>query len=215
MSNIKRYFREAANGAKHCVKTMFHPNVGFDAMKWEKQDNIAFCFVILALFFFVNIADQVVTGFIFNTYNPDRISVPSIFLISMGGVALFFIANWSVSSLQFTEGKTKEIFMVTCYSLLPYTVFEFIYIAVTNFSNNDMIAFMTAIRIIGLAWSFIILLVGMLYTHQLSFGGTILNLILTVVGILIILFLILLGYTLVQQIYVFFYTIFNEMAFRK
>ncbi|MGM9668352.1 MAG: Yip1 family protein [Faecousia sp.] len=201
-------------GAKQCAHTMFHPVSGFDQIKWEKKGSPAFCLLILLAFFLTNVFDQVLTGFIFNTYNPDRISVPSIFLTSIGGFAICYAANWAVSSLMFTEGDERNIFICLCYTLVPYTVSELIYIFATNFANNEVLAFLTAIRIIGLAWSGVILVVGMFYVHQLSFGKTILNLALSVVGILVILFLILLAYSLVQQIYTFVFTIYNEIVFR-
>ena len=184
-------------GAKQCRYTMFHPVNGFDAVKWEKKGSPAFCVLILLAFFLTNVFDQVLTGFIFNSYNPDKISVFSVFLITMGGFAIVYTANWAVSSLMFTEGEARNIFIVLCYALVPYTVFELVYILATNFSNNELIAFLTAIRLIGLGWSGVILLFGMFYVHQVGFGKTIVNLFLTVIGILIILFLLLLTFSLV------------------
>ena len=207
MKNIKA-------GLKQCLYTMIHPVNGFDQVKWEKKGSMGVCILILAAFFLTNVFDQVLTGFIFNTYNPDKISVPSIFLITMGGFAICFCANWAVSSLMFTEGETRNIFLVLCYTLVPYIFCELIYIFTTNFANLELQAFLNAIRIIGFGWSGIILLVGMFYIHQLPFGKLIVNLILSVIGILAILFLILLGYSLVQQIYAFLYTLYNEIIFR-
>lgn len=201
-------------GLKQCKYTMFHPVNGFDQVKWNNAGSIPVCIMILAAFFLVNVFDAVLTGFIFNTNNPDKISVPSIFLITMGGFLLCYVANWAVSSLMFTEGKNRHVFIMFCYVLLPYTVFEMIYIIATNLVNAEMSAFLDAIRFIGFLWSFIILIFGEYYVHQLTFGKVILNLILTGIGIVIILFLLLLGYSLVQQIYVFIYTIYNEIVFR-
>ncbi|MBP5295209.1 MAG: YIP1 family protein, partial [Lachnospiraceae bacterium] len=165
-------------------------------------------------FFLTSVFDQVLTGFIFNTQNPDRISVPAIFLITMGGFAIVYLANWAVSSLMFTEGTRRNILVVLCYTLVPYIITELIWILVSNFANMELSAFMTAIRVIGLLWASFILVVGMIYIHQLSFFGTLGNLILTAIGILFILFLLLLGYTLVQQIVTFVRTIYNEIVFR-
>ena len=205
---------ELRAGWKHCLYTIFHPFNGFDGLKWARKGSVIFGFAVLLAFFLVNVFDQVLTGFIFNTYNPDLISLPSIFLISMGGFAICFIANWAVSSLMFTEGELHKIFLVLCYTLVPYMICELAYILATNFANAELEAFLTAIRFIGFLWSGAILLVGMLYVHQLSFGKVLINLVLTVIGILAILFLILLGYSLVQQIYTFLYTIYNELVFR-
>lgn len=205
---------ELLSGAKQCFYTLFHPFNGFDQVKWEKKGSPRFCILILAAFFLTNVFDQVLTGFIFNTYNPDKISVPSIFLITMGGFLIVFIANWAVSSLMFTEGELRNIFIALCYTLCPWIIAELLYILATNFSNQELQAFLTAIRIVGLIWSAAVLLTGMFYVHQLSFGKVLVNLLLTAVGVLAILFLILLAYSLVNQIYTFLFTIWNELVFR-
>lgn len=205
---------ELYRGMRQCFYTVFHPFNGFDQVKWEKKGSVLFSFVILLAFFLTSVFDQVLTGFIFNTFNPDKISVPSIFLITMGGFVICFVANWAISSLMFTEGELRNIFIVFAYTLVPYIMTELVYIFATNVANLELQAFLTAIRIIGLIWSGVILLVGMRYVHQLSFGGVIVNLLLTVVGILAILFLILLAYSLVNQIYTFLFTIWNELVFR-
>lgn len=205
---------ELIRDMRQCFYTIFHPFNGFDQVKWEKKGGVRFCFVILFAFFLTSVFDQVLTGFIFNTVNPDKISVPSIFLITMGGFAICFVANWAISSLMFTEGELRDIFIALSYTLVPYILAELVYIFATNVANQELQAFLIAIRIIGLIWSGVILLVGMRYVHQLSFGKVLVNLLLTVVGILAILFLILLSYSLVNQIYTFLFTIWNELVFR-
>lgn len=206
--------KELLRGMRQCFYTVFHPFNGFDQVKWEKKGSVLFGFVILAAFFLTSVFDQVLTGFIFNTYNPDKISVPSIFLITMGGFVICFVANWAISSLMFTEGELHNIFIALSYTLVPYIMAELVYIFATNIANQELQAFLTAIRIVGLIWSGVILLVGMHYVHQLSFGKVLINLLLTVIGILAILFLILLAYSLVNQIYTFLFTIWNELVFR-
>ena len=201
-------------GAKQCRYTMFHPVNGFDQIKWNNAGSMLFCMMILLAFFLVRVFDEALMGFIFNTANPEEISVPSIFLISMGGFAICYAANWAVSSLMFTEGKSRQVFIMLCYTLVPYTICDLIYIFASNFTNLEMKAFLTAIRVVGLFWSGLILLVGEYYIHQLTAAKVFLNLLLTAAGVVILLFLLLLGYSLIQQIYAFLYTIYNEIAFR-
>ena len=201
-------------GFKQCKYTMFHPVNGFDGVKWNNEGSLPVCFILLAAFFLVNVFDEMLTGFIFNNANPNKISVPSIFLGTMGGFAICYVANWAVSSLMFTEEKSRHIFIMLTYTLVPYTVFELIYIIASNFANIEMQAFLMAIRFIGLLWSFFILILGEYYIHQLTFGQVVLNLFLTAAGIVVILFLLFLGYTLIQQMYMFVVTICNEIAFR-
>jgi hypothetical protein len=199
---------------KQSYYTIFHPVNGFDAVKWENAGSVRTCFFIMLLFFLVNVFDAELIGFIYNTRNPDKISILSIFAVSIGGVALWFISNWAVSSLMFTEGKTKQIFILTCYTLLPYTIWEFIYIVASNFVANDMAPFLAMLRFIGISWSFIVLFFGSYQVHQITVGKVLINLMLTVLGVFIMLFLMLLAYSLIQQMYIFAYTVFSEVVFR-
>lgn len=201
-------------GLKHCKYTMFHPVNGFDKVKWNNEGSMPVCFIILAAFFLVKVFDQMLMGFIFNGVNPDKISVPFIFLVTMGGFAICYVANWAVSSLMFTEGKSRHIFIMLTYTLVPYIVFEMIYIVASNLVNAEMSAFLEAIRVVGFLWSFFILILGEYYVHQLTFWRVVVNLLLTAAGVVIILFLLLLGYSLVQQVYIFLYTLYSEIAFR-
>ncbi|TAH73685.1 MAG: hypothetical protein EWM47_02745 [Anaerolineaceae bacterium] len=203
-----------SKGFRQSYYTMFHPVNGFDAVKWENAGSIRTCFFIMFLFFLVNVFDAVLTGFIYNTRNPDRISIISIFAVSIGGIILWFISNWAVSSLMFTEGKTKHILILTCYSLLPYIIWEFIYIVASNFVPVEMAPFLSMLRFIGLSWSFLLLVFGSYQIHQISVGKVFVNILLTVLGVFIMLFLMLLGYSLIQQMYIFAYTIFSEVVFR-
>lgn len=214
MLKTKERLSDVPAGLKHIFYTMIHPVNGFDQIKWEKKGSVIACLFILLVFFFTNVFDQVLTGFIFNTVNPDRISVPSILLITMGGFAIAFVANWAAGSLMFSEGETRDIFITLCYTLVPYILAKLVVILLSNFANAEVQAFLTAILVIGLMWSGFILIVGMYYIHQFTFGSLLLNLLLTVIGIAIILFLLLLGYSLIQQIITFVVTIYNEIVFR-
>ena len=214
MDKVKPFWKDAGAGIRHVFYTMFHPVNGFDQIKWEKKGSVAACCLILLVFFLSNVFDQVLTGFIFNTFNPDRISVPSIFLITIGGFAIVYVSNWAAGSLMFSEGENRDIFITLCYALVPYTIFDLIYILLTNFANLEVAAFLTALLVIGFLWSGFILVVGMYYVHQFTFGELLLNLLLTAIGIAIILFLLLLGYSLIQQIITFVVTIYNEIVFR-
>ena len=214
MDKVKTFWKDAGAGIRHVFYTMFHPVNGFDQIKWEKKGSVAACCLILLVFFLSNVFDQVLSGFIFNTFNPDRLSVPSIFLITIGGFAIVYVSNWAAGSLMFSEGENRDIFITLCYALVPYTIFDLIYILLTNFANLEVAAFLTALLVIGFLWSGFILVVGMYYVHQFTFGELLLNLLLTAIGIAIILFLLLLGYSLIQQIITFVVTIYNEIVFR-
>lgn len=207
MSSLKK-------GLKQVYYTMFHPVNGFDAVKWENAGSMSASILIMFLFFLVNVFEAVATGFIYNPRNPDMISVLSIFAVSIGGILLWFTSNWALSSLMFTEGKTKHIFILTCYSILPYTIWTFFYIIASNFVALDMAPFLSMLRFIGIGWSILLLIFGSYQVHQITVGKIFVNIFLTIFGVFIMLFLMLLAYSLIQQMYIFAYTLYSEVVFK-
>lgn len=199
---------------RHCKYTVFHPVSGFEEVKWNDKGSVAISFVVLFLFFLINVFYQQMMGFAFNMVNPDKISMISIFAISVGGVLLWFVANWAMSSLMNGEGKLRQIWVVTCYSLIPYIVFTALDIIASNFASHEMGVFLVMLYAFGIAWSCIMMFFGMYQIHQLDFKGTVANIFLTIVGIAVMLFIMVLLYSLFQQMYTFLYTIFSEIMFR-
>jgi hypothetical protein len=80
-----------SKGLRQSYYTLFHPVNGFDAVKWENAGSVKACLFIVLFFFLVNVFDAELIGFIYNTQNPDRISIPSIFAVSIGGCHIKFI----------------------------------------------------------------------------------------------------------------------------
>ena len=199
---------------RHCKYTVFHPISGFEEVKWNDKGSVVISVVVLFLFFLINVLQAQMTGFSFNSNNPDKISMISIFAISVGGVALWFVANWAMSSLMNGEGKLRQIWVVTCYALIPYVVFTALFIIASNFASLEMGVFLYLLYAFGIAWSCIMMFFGMYQIHQLDFKGTVANVFLTIVGIAIMLFIMVLLYSLFQQMYTFLYTIFSEIMFR-
>ena len=139
----------------------------------------------------------------------------SIFAISVGGVLLWFISNWAVSSLMNGEGRLGQIWLVTCYSLIPYIVFMALFILASNFTSLEMATFLYMLEGVGIVWSCLLMFFGLYQIHQMDFRQTILNILLTIFGIAVMLFLMVLLYSLFQQMYTFIYTIFSEIMFRS
>ncbi|HIW72923.1 MAG TPA: YIP1 family protein [Firmicutes bacterium] len=199
---------------KHCKYTVFHPVIGFEEVKWNGKGSYLLSFAALFLFFLINVFSAQLTGFSFNGNNPDKISLFSIFAVSVGGVLLWFIANWAVSSLMDGEGKTGQIWVVTCYSLIPYIVFTALFILASNFASLEMATFLYLLQAVGIAWTCLMMFFGLYQIHQLDFKGTVVNVLLTIFGIAVMLFLMVMIYSLFQQIYSFLYTLFSEIMFR-
>ena len=79
----------------------------------------------------------------------------------------------------------------------------------------DESAFLTVIRVLGLLYSFFLLITALKVVHSYTFGKTLLCILITVLGMAFVLFLIVLFFGLIQQVILFFQTIYMELMFRR
>jgi hypothetical protein len=199
---------------KYCVYSIISPVYAFDGVKWAGKGSVNAGFVIIGLFFLISVLTAQLTGFIFNLQNPDKFSMLSVLAVTVGGFGVVFAAHYAASSVLPSEATVRQAFITMAYALLPYILCQALYIIVSNFISLEMGVFLNLIRVIGIGWSGIILILGMYQTHRLSFGLVVGDLALTAFGTVIVVFFMVLLYSLFQQLYMFFYTIFSEIMFR-
>lgn len=209
----EEYTRKVSKG-KFPLYTMLHPFKGFEELKDEKKGSVAIATLIVIAYFIISIVQRQYTGFIFNSYRPDRINVISIF---SGTFIMFFfwvLSNWSVSTLTEGEGTFAEIWIFSAYALLPYVIFSALYVIFSNVLIMDESMFLTFINIIGWLWTIICIFNATKAVHQFSFGKTVGTIVATLIGMAIILFIIVLLFTLFAQLFGFIQSIYNELILR-
>ena len=169
------------------------------------------CIFVLSVSFTMN---RIYAGFIVNDINPRYVDA----LTDLTGIVvvlgLFCLGNWSVTSLLDGEGRMRDIVTVMGYAMLPII---FVLIPATIISNivaEEEAALYFLLIGIGLAWTGILLLVGIMTIHNYTFLKTLITVVLTFIAVLIIVFITLLIFDLINQIYMFLYSIYTELIFR-
>ena len=112
------------------------------------------------------------------------------------------------------EDAVKEIYIVTCYSLIPTIVATATGILLSHVLSPDEFVFVTIFQTICTAYTFIILAVGIMKVHDYEFGKFLGTTVVTVIAMLIIVFLIFLVFMLAQQVYGWIGTVFTELKYR-
>lgn len=169
------------------------------------------CVFVLSILFTSN---RVFAGFIVNEINPqeiDGIAEMSSFFIILG---LFCVGNWSITCLMEGEGRVRDIVTVAGYSMLPITLFLLPATIISNFISMEEAALYYLILGAGIAWTAVLLLVGVMTIHNYTLLKTLITLVLTFVAVLILLFIVLLFLDLLNQMYGFLYSIYTEIVFR-
>ena len=169
------------------------------------------CVFVLSALFTVN---RVFAGFVINEINPrtiDGITEMGAFFLLLG---LFCIGNWAVTVLMEGEGRMRDIITVAGYAMLPIALALGPATIISNVISLEEAAFYNILIGISIAWTAVLLLLGIMTVHNYTLLKTIITLVLTFITILILIFIGLLIMDLLNQIYGFFYSIYTELVFR-
>jgi hypothetical protein len=200
--------------AKNMLSSVFHPFESFRLVKEKNMGSPILATVLLALFYVVTAVSDVASGYAFNRFDASSYNSFFVLLRTVALVLLFVISNWLVCVLMGGIGKLKEIYIVTCYSLIPTIVATATGILLSHVLSPDEFVFVTIFQTICTAYTFIILAVGIMKVHDYEFGKFLGTTAVTVIAMLIIVFLIFLVFMLAQQVYGWMGTIFTELKYR-
>lgn len=194
-----------------------HPFNGYWDLKYDRNQktNLMLSFGIVFLLILTNILGSQYSGFLVNFNNPKYLN--SLLEVVYVVVPLLFwcVANWSLTTLMDGEGKFAEIFITTCFALVPMVLINFPWIWLSNFISLQESSFYYFSQTLAVIWSGLLLFVGIMTVHQFTPSKTIGTLLLTVVAMGFMAFLTLLFFNLIQQIVVFISTIYQEIVLRR
>jgi hypothetical protein len=206
----KKTFWEEIVYAFHVI---FHPFDGFWDLKHEKRGSIRASLVFLGLTVVTFFYQAIGQGYLAN----PRGSFTTILAQLLGVVvplALWVIANWCLTTLFEGEGSMKDIFIATCYSLLPLILLIIPATIATNFMTVTELNVSELIVNASFIWMGILLFVGTLVTHDYSIFKNVVTCLATIVGMVFIMFVGILFSTLLGKIVGFISDIIMEINYR-
>lgn len=207
----KRSFCQEFAYAFHVI---FHPFDGFWELKRSKRGSTRAATAILALAAASMIFRGIGLGYIYTGKAEKDFNVGVNLLVILGVVAIWCISNWCLTSLMYGEGGLKDIYIASCYSLLPLVFFTVPATVLSNFVTQNELMFVNFFFAIGFLWAGLLLFVAVLSTHDYQLGTNVITVTLTVVGMIIIVFLILLFVNLIGQMVSMLANIYKEITFR-
>ncbi|OAX48535.1 MULTISPECIES: Yip1 family protein [unclassified Paenibacillus] len=202
---------------KHPFYLIMHPYNGFWDLKYERSQktNLIISFVILFLMVITNVMQREYSGFLVNFSNPQEMNSLLEVIYIMLPLVYWCVANWSLTTLMDGEGKFVEIFISTCFALIPMVLINLPWVGLSNLIANQETVYYHFSGSIAILWSLYLLFVGNMTVHQYSPSKTIGTLILSVVAMAFLAFLTLLFFSLIQQIISFISTIYQEIVLRS
>lgn len=191
--------------------TLIHPVDGFYEIRHHRKGSLLLALLLVLLFAISFSINRQYASFVVSDIPQAKINSPMEISLILGLYLLFCTANWSVICLTEGSGCFTDILTTTGYSMLPMVL---LLIPATILSgaivqNEEEFYFL----LIGFSvlWSFVMLLIGLMQTHEYTLGKTLLSVVFTVIAMLIILFLMLLFFSLMEQVWSFFVSIYNEL----
>ena len=193
---------------------LFHPFDGFYEIKYRKKGSTLIATIILILYGIIKCISYQYTGFIMNFNAIFEMNSVSIFISALSLIILFTVSNWTVTTLFNGKGNMRDIYIVSCYSLLPMVLINAFTGFASNFIIKEEVIILKSIQGIGAAWFVFVLLAGLCIIHEYSFAVNIRTLLATAVAAFIIVFLGILFFSLLERMYYFISSVAQEMIRR-
>ncbi|MHC0037720.1 YIP1 family protein [Pseudoneobacillus sp. C159] len=191
-----------------------HPIDSFYYLKRKQYASVLSATILYILLFIEYLLAKFQTGFLF----AKPIGVETSLLVETAivfvPILLFVVINYMVSTINDGEGRLKDIYIGTVYSLAPYIVFI---LPITLISNvltfNESFIYLFSTRLIY-AWCLLILFIMIKEIHNYSFSETVRNIFITLFGMVIMILVVFILMVLFDQVYDFVYSIVREVILR-
>lgn len=192
----------------------YHPIKGFWELKREKRGGLAAAFTFLGLACAIRVLSALFSGFLFNQRNLDTYNIITDIAIVVVAVFLWCISQWCVTVLMSGEATFKEIFIATCYALVPFIWLNTFALIMSRFLSLDEGEFYTVIVILSVVYLIFLLIMSVMSLHDYSMRKTLLVILIVIVVILLIVFVAVLLLSLSGQMMSFVSDLYNEIALR-
>lgn len=200
------------------VATMFscvvHPFEGAKQVRYYNQGSARLATVVLVIYFIVSILSDIYTGFMYNMLDKGSYSAAFTVVRTVGLVLLWSAVNWGLTTLFQGKGTMKQVYMVTCYALIPLIIECILNTILSNVLTPEEALVMSAISVVCLALAAIMLCVGIMTVHEFGFFKFIVMTLVIILGMLICVFVIMMVFVLIQQLFTFVGTLINEVTYR-
>ncbi|MDR1892558.1 MAG: YIP1 family protein [Oscillospiraceae bacterium] len=197
---------------------IFHPMDGFWCLKHEKRGSVQSATVLLLLTVLSLVCRTFFSGYLYTAGNGAGEQSAS-FLHTVFGLAapvlLWVAANWCITTLMDGEGSIKDIYISTCYALVPIFLTMLIATGLSHFLTGAESMYIGFLTNLGYFAAVLLIFFGAMVTHNYSLSKNVAASVLSLLGMAVIVFLILLVLTVVQRMFGFIGLVYKELLFRS
>lgn len=208
--SLQGYFKSL----KFSLYCMTHPLDGFWDLTHEKRGSYAAANTILFLTLLARVLKLRFTSFVIETVYWEDINI----FLYVGSVLfpliLFVIGNWALTTLFDGKGRLGQVYMATCYSLVPYPLIQFPLMIASNVVTSEERSFYTVMSYVALIYAGMLIVSAMGQIHEFSMWKNILFMVATLFAMLVMIFILMLFFSMVSQGVAYFVSMARELLFR-
>ena len=193
---------------------MLHPLNVSNEIKYEGRGSMAIANVLALLYLLCGVLRSVGYGFIFNAGSAESFNMWPENVQTLGILLLWLVSSWALSTLMDGEGKLSEIWITSCYAMMPTILLTVPAVILTHVAVAEEMALITLLETVMSLWSVMLLVLSTLVVQQYTLSKTIGSILLTVIGMACVVFLLIMFFSLFQQLYIFVDTVVREFLMR-
>jgi len=187
---------------------------GFWDLTHEKRGTMAAANTILFLTVLIRILKLKYTGFVIQVVNWEHINIFLYISSILFPLALFVLGNWGLTTLFDGKGRLGQIYMATCYGMLPYPVIQIPITILSNGITTEEASFYGVLSALSLVYAGLLIVTAMGQIHEFSGAKNILFMIFSLVAIMVIVFILMLFFSMISQGVAYFISLGKELLFR-
>ena len=210
----KAWWKRFWDSVRYSTYAMFHPFDGFWDLTHEHRGTVAAANFFVILLLASRLLGLQYTSFLFMRVYWPRVNIFQQCISLLMPLGIYCICNWGLTTLFDGKGTLRDVYVSTCYALVPYIIGALIIIPLSNIITADEGEFYSVISTFTILWSAMLLVCGMIQVHDYTLSKTLLFLVMTVIAMAVVIFLLLLFLTLVGDGISYFISLYKEINFR-
>lgn len=209
-AKLNRYL----SSLKFSLYCITHPLDGFWDLTHERRGTYAAANTILIVTLIARVMKLRFTGFLFMVVYWPELNIFLYLASVVFPLALFVVGNWALTTLFDGKGRLGQVYMASCYCMVPYPLMQFPLMVLSNVVTADEAEFYGLLSVISLLWCGMLFMAAMGQIHEFSPGKNVLFMVATLFAMLVMIFILMLFFGMITQGVAYFISLVKELLFR-
>ena len=213
-SSRRERFRKYWKSLKFAFYCSTHPLDGYWDLTHEKRGTYAAANTILILTIISRIMKLQFTSFVIEPIYWEDINIFLYIASIVFLLLLWTLGNWGLTTLFDGKGRLGQVYIATCYCMLPYPLIQFPLIILSNIVTVEEKQFYSVLSTVSLIWVLAWIVLAMGQIHEFSVLKNVLFTVASLFAMLVLVFILLLFFSMISQGTAYFISLGKELLFR-